>query len=248
MRQHLHDEPNDRSAVKAMQRDARVRRSRLMAPPNAKFDPGIDLRRVPSRTTVPPTGTAGRAPDQRADTTWLAGIAAQLHSLQRAVADIRSILGRELTQAARPDRHTPSIGIIQQKVAEFFELSVKDLQSRRQDRTAVRARDMAFYLARELTGRSYSEIGCCFGNRHHTTVMHGHDRTSFLAGTDSPTKAVIGKLGTIIRRASARPGAFSRLSKREPDQETRKENGDEKSTGKFGARTAAGKRQSPPDN
>src|SRR4029453_550338 len=103
MRQHLHDEPNERSIVKAMQREARVRRSRLMAPANAKADPGIDLRRTPSNTAVPPAATAGRAPDQRADTTLPTGIAAQLHSLQRAVADIRSILARELTLAERPD-------------------------------------------------------------------------------------------------------------------------------------------------
>src|SRR5262249_25879515 len=200
MRQHFDNQRGSGPAARMMQQDARVRRARLMAPPNAKVDPGIDLQRATSNTTVRPVAIAGQGSAQRSDTAWREGIAAQLYTLQHAVADIRSILARDLASAKRDRRVSPSIRVIQQMVAEFFHLSIEDLQSRRQDRAAVRARDMAFYLARELTGCSYSEIGRGFANRHHTTVMHGRDRIHLLTCTDPPTGAAIGKLSAIIRK------------------------------------------------
>jgi chromosomal replication initiator protein len=68
------------------------------------------------------------------------------------------------------DRKT-TIDEIQKKVAEFFNISVKEMQSSRRARNVARPRQIAMYLAKQLTSRSLPEIGRKF-DRDHTTVMH----------------------------------------------------------------------------
>ena len=68
------------------------------------------------------------------------------------------------------DKRTP-IDEIQKKVAEHFNISVKEMQSSRRARTVARPRQIAMYLAKQLTSRSLPEIGRKF-DRDHTTVMH----------------------------------------------------------------------------
>lgn len=68
---------------------------------------------------------------------------------------------------------TPSIETIQRLCAREFGVSVMDILSRRRPAPAVRARHTAMYLARHLTRCSFPEIGRMFGDRDHTTVMHG---------------------------------------------------------------------------
>ena len=64
-----------------------------------------------------------------------------------------------------------TIDEIQKKVAEYFNISVKEMQSSRRARTVARPRQIAMYLAKMLTLRSLPEIGRKF-DRDHTTVMH----------------------------------------------------------------------------
>lgn len=68
------------------------------------------------------------------------------------------------------DRRT-TIDEIQRKVAEHFNISVKEMQSSRRARNVARPRQIAMYLAKQLTSRSLPEIGRKF-DRDHTTVMH----------------------------------------------------------------------------
>ena len=68
------------------------------------------------------------------------------------------------------DKRT-TIDEIQKKVAEYFNISVKEMQSSRRARTVARPRQIAMYLAKQLTSRSLPEIGRKF-DRDHTTVMH----------------------------------------------------------------------------
>ncbi len=68
------------------------------------------------------------------------------------------------------DRKT-TIDEIQKKVAEHFNISVKEMQSSRRARNVARPRQIAMYLAKQLTSRSLPEIGRKF-DRDHTTVMH----------------------------------------------------------------------------
>ena len=65
-----------------------------------------------------------------------------------------------------------SIDNIQRTVADYFNIRTADLGSKRRSRSVARPRQIAMALARELTNRSYPEIGAEFGNRDHTTVLH----------------------------------------------------------------------------
>jgi hypothetical protein len=72
-----------------------------------------------------------------------------------------------------PSARHPSIERIQASVAKFYGLAATDLLSARQFAKVVRPRHVAMYLCRTLTPRSFPEIGRLFGNRDHTTILHG---------------------------------------------------------------------------
>ena len=57
-------------------------------------------------------------------------------------------------------------------MAEHFNIRVADMYSARRARAVARPRQVAMYLAKQLTSRSLPEIGRKFGGRDHTTVMH----------------------------------------------------------------------------
>ena len=65
-----------------------------------------------------------------------------------------------------------TIDEIQKRVAEHFNIRVTDMHSARRARAVARPRQVAMYLAKQLTSRSLPEIGRKFGGRDHTTVMH----------------------------------------------------------------------------
>ncbi len=70
------------------------------------------------------------------------------------------------------DRHV-TIDEIQKKVCEHYNIKIADLLSPRRARAVARPRQVAMYLAKQLTTRSLPEIGRKFGGRDHTTIMHG---------------------------------------------------------------------------
>ena len=74
---------------------------------------------------------------------------------------------------------------IQKTVAEYFRIRVSDLSSKRRYRSIVRPRQIAMALSRELTNRSFPEIGATFGDRDHTTVLHACRKVDELRKTDS---------------------------------------------------------------
>ena len=65
-----------------------------------------------------------------------------------------------------------TIDEIQKKVSEYYSIKVSDMSSSRRMRTVARPRQIAMYLAKQLTKKSFPEIGKAFGGRDHTTVMH----------------------------------------------------------------------------
>lgn len=88
---------------------------------------------------------------------------------------------------------------IKKKVAENYGLKVSDLESPNRSRSIVRPRQIAMYLARLLTPRSYPEIGRRFGNRDHTTVMHAVETIQRLTGVDSSFGEEVEQLRLSIR-------------------------------------------------
>jgi chromosomal replication initiator protein len=77
-----------------------------------------------------------------------------------------------------------SIENIQKTVADYFKIKVADMYSKKRTRIVARPRQMAMYLARELTNLSYPEIGLSFGGRDHTTVLHACAKIEELKASD----------------------------------------------------------------
>lgn len=73
---------------------------------------------------------------------------------------------------------------IQKKVAEHFNIRVADMHSARRARQVARPRQVAMYLAKQLTSRSLPEIGKKFGGRDHTTVIHAVKKVEELRDAD----------------------------------------------------------------
>ncbi len=65
-----------------------------------------------------------------------------------------------------------SLELIQKTVSDYYRIKVADMFSQRRNRAIARPRQVAMWLARELTDRSLPEIGDAFGGRDHTTVLH----------------------------------------------------------------------------
>jgi len=98
------------------------------------------------------------------------------------VASFASLSGKELTQEVvehllkdilqEEARHSVTIEQIQRRVAEHFDVRLADMTSKRRPASIAFPRQVAMYLARELTKASLNEIGDAFGGRDHGTVLH----------------------------------------------------------------------------
>jgi chromosomal replication initiator protein len=81
--------------------------------------------------------------------------------VKEALKDLLSVQNRQI-----------SVENIQKTVADFFNIKVADMYSKRRPANIARPRQIAMYLAKELTQKSLPEIGDLFGGRDHTTVLH----------------------------------------------------------------------------
>lgn len=90
-----------------------------------------------------------------------------------------------------------TIDEIQRKVAEHYNIRMADMHSARRARNVARPRQVAMYLAKQLTSRSLPEIGRKFGGRDHTTVMHAVRKIDELIEED----AHIAQDVEVVRRA-----------------------------------------------
>jgi chromosomal replication initiator protein len=113
-------------------------------------------------------------------------------SLNRLIAHA-NLFGRPITlegaqevlhDVLRAHDRRVTIEEIQRKVAEHWNIRIADMSSARRARAVARPRQVAMYLAKQLTSRSLPEIGRKFGNRDHTTVMHAVSRVAELMDQD----------------------------------------------------------------
>jgi chromosomal replication initiator protein len=65
-----------------------------------------------------------------------------------------------------------NIELIQDTVAQYYQLKVEDLKSKNNAKPIVKPRQVAMYIAKKLTDSSLPEIGRAFGGKHHSTVIH----------------------------------------------------------------------------
>lgn len=78
----------------------------------------------------------------------------------------------QLTDILSANRRRITIDEIQRTVCQFYRVDRSEMSSKRRARAVVRPRQVAMYLAKVLTPRSYPEIGRKFGGRDHSTVIH----------------------------------------------------------------------------
>ena len=105
-----------------------------------------------------------------------------------SLSDAADLINREV--AARK----PTLAVITKEVARYFKVKVSDLKSSSRRQWVVRARGVAFYLARQLTRKSFGELGKHLGGRDHTTVMHACRRTKSLLESDPAISDAVRKL------------------------------------------------------
>ncbi|RJF81692.1 chromosomal replication initiator protein DnaA [Azospirillum cavernae] len=103
----------------------------------------------------------------------LVGRSISLETTQEVLHDLLRANDRRVT-----------IDEIQKRVAEHYNIRVADMHSARRARAVARPRQIAMYLAKQLTARSLPEIGRKFGGRDHTTVMHAVKKVDELRATD----------------------------------------------------------------
>ena len=87
-----------------------------------------------------------------------------------------------------------SIEAIQRAVSENFGMRVADLKQKNNSRNVVVPRQIAMYLAKQMTEASLPEIGRQFGNKHHTTVMHSISKIDEMRRTDKDLHRTLNKL------------------------------------------------------
>jgi chromosomal replication initiator protein len=87
---------------------------------------------------------------------------------------------------------------IQKTVADFYQLRLQDLLSKRRSRSLARPRQVAMALSKELTEHSLPEIGEAFGGRDHTTVLHACRTIRDLTETDGKLRQDYEKLVRIL--------------------------------------------------
>lgn len=92
-----------------------------------------------------------------------------IDQVKRALRDLLAIQERQIT-----------VDNIQKVTAEYYNIKISDMLSKRRSRTVARPRQMAMFLAKELTNHSLPEIGESFGGRDHTTVLHACRRIAEL--------------------------------------------------------------------
>ena len=87
-----------------------------------------------------------------------------------------------------------NIDTIQKKVAGYYHLAVGDFKAKRRNKNIVMARQIAMFLARELTNLSLPEIGQNFGGKDHTTVLHAYNKVKGNIETNPGFKESINRI------------------------------------------------------
>ena len=126
------------------------------------------------------------------------------------VASFVSLSGRELTSEAvehllkdilqEEARRSVTIDQIQRRVAEHFDVRLADMTSKRRPANIAFPRQIAMYLARELTKASLSEIGEAFGGRDHGTVLHAHRLVKGKIKDEEKVRQVVSLLDSQLNR------------------------------------------------
>lgn len=123
---------------------------------------------------------------------------ASMRNLSEITVEVAAEAIRSRKQTS-PQNLVIPIEKIQNEVSNFYGVSVKELKASKRVQHIVHARQVAMYLARELTDNSLPKIGKEFGNRDHTTVMHAYNKIKSLLLDDDNLEIEITAIKNKIR-------------------------------------------------
>jgi len=109
----------------------------------------------------------------------------------------RDMWRQRYEQLVSPPR-LPTIHAIIQVVADELKISTALIRGPVRDAKVCRARQIAMYLARQLSGKSLPQIAKVMGDRDHTTVMHGVNKIARLRAADANLDALITRLEGLV--------------------------------------------------
>jgi chromosomal replication initiator protein len=92
------------------------------------------------------------------------------------------------------------IDLIQQIVADYFNIKIQELSSRKRPENIAKARQIAMYITRQLTDYSLVQIGQYFGGKDHTTVMHAIDKIEKMIKADDKFKTTVDELMARVKK------------------------------------------------
>ena len=92
-----------------------------------------------------------------------------------------------------------TVELVQQIVARHYQVEPAQLNSASRDRRVTLPRQIAMYLARELTNMSLPDIGRNFGGRDHTTVMHACKKVEKTQADDAQLKERLMQIRELIK-------------------------------------------------
>jgi len=98
--------------------------------------------------------------------------------------------------------HELSINHIQDVVAKYYAVTVTDLKGKKRVKQIVMPRQIAMYLAREMTDSSLPKIGQAFGGKDHTTVIHAYEKITDAMTSDDELKADVLELKNRLKQTS----------------------------------------------
>lgn len=154
-------------------------------PPELEMRVAILIRKAQGEGTEMPEDVAFFiAKNVRANVRELEGALRKVLAYSRfSQKDINIVLAREaLRDLLSIQNRQISVENIQKTVADFYKIKVADMYSKKRPASIARPRQIAMYLAKDMTKKSLPEIGELFGGRDHTTVLHavrkiGDERT-----------------------------------------------------------------------
>lgn len=104
------------------------------------------------------------------------------------------LAGEVLKDAFSENSKKISMETIQKKVSDYFDIKPSDMKTKKRNRQIAYPRQVAMYLARELTNMTLPEIGEHFGGRDHSTVIHACDKVGHDLKKNQNVKNLINKL------------------------------------------------------
>lgn len=116
---------------------------------------------------------------------------ADLKGVPITTSFIREVIG----ETTKERRRTPvTVEAVQKAVASHFSVRIADLKGPRRHKGISRPRMIAMFLARELTGSSFPEIGLRFGGKDHSTVINACKRITALSDEDPELRSAVSQL------------------------------------------------------